>query len=120
VIVADSYEAVRRPCSRYLEHFAFDVAALAEGDEVARELDRRPPALILMGTNLSNPSTEELLDRAAKKEGIPVILFADSAEQAPPSALTSAWAVLVKPFALMTMMDAVRNALRSHRSASTA
>jgi len=120
LIVADSYEAARRPCARYLEHFAFDVTALGdgEGDSIARALEERRPAVLLMGTNLTNPPTNELLALATGKAGVPVILLADSAEQAPEADLSAAAAVLVKPFTLGGMMDTVRAVIRSTAAAT--
>jgi DNA-binding response OmpR family regulator len=120
ILIADAYEAARRPCARYLEHFAFDVVACGdgEGDGIVREIDERRPAVILMGTNLTNPPATRLLDRAVRTAGIPVILFADTAGQALEGDLSAASGVLVKPFTLGGMLETVRAVLRDAAAAT--
>jgi DNA-binding response OmpR family regulator len=116
VVIADTYEPALRPCSLYLEHFNFDVGAVVDGQALAAEIGRRPPAIVLMGASLKNPSSKELLDRAARDRGIPVILFADSLEQSTSpefAELSGAAAVLVKPFTLGGMLETIRTVLRA-------
>jgi len=120
LIVADSYEGALRPCSRYLDHFAFDVAAVSDSQGVLAELNAQRPALILMDTKLRNPSALELITGPAR--GIPVILMEDAIDEpdAPQSIETSnAAAVLVKPFALGTMMETIRAVLRAQSAVSS-
>lgn len=121
LVIADSYEGARRPCARYLEHFAFDVTTHGdgEGDAIVREIDAHRPALVLMGTNLTNPSSVELLAYATRKAGIPVILLADTADQAPEAGISTAAAVLVKPFTLGGMLDVVRTVIRASAAAAS-
>ena len=115
LVIADTYEAALRPCLRYLEVFSFDVAALGSGQSVATEIDLRPPAVILMGKSLKNPSSGELLERAVREHGIPVILFADSVGESEAMEgvdFSAAAAVLVKPFTLSGMLETIRAVLR--------
>jgi two-component system catabolic regulation response regulator CreB len=114
LILADIYEGVLRPCQKYLDHFAFDVSTYTDGQEVLAELDARPPAVLLMGTKLKNPPAREILAEASELRKIPVILIADAiddpeASEAEPSHGVS---VLVKPFALHSMVETIRSLLR--------
>jgi DNA-binding response OmpR family regulator len=113
VIIADTYEGVLRPCQRYLDHFAFDVATLMDGGEVLAELDARPPALLMMGTKLRNPSSRELLAEASERRKIPVVLIADAMDDPEVSEvdLSRGVVVLVKPFSLQSMTAAIRSLL---------
>jgi len=120
VLLADSYEPALRPCTRYLEHFLFDVATLTDGESVVSEIDRLPPAVLLIGTNLTRPSSAVVLDHAAGRH-VPVIVLADSVDdsEAPEKFdLSAASAVLVKPFTLSGMLEAIRGVLRTPAAAS--
>ena len=113
VIVADSYSGVRRPCVAYLTHFNFLVeeaersSSLMEAVQAAGE----PPAVVIMDCELADSAVQlRLLETP-----VPVILLVDSAEDASirTNAALAPAAVLVKPFALASMLEAIRTVLRA-------
>ena len=115
VIVADSYSGVRRPCVAYLTHFNFLVeeaersSSLMEAVQAAGE----PPAVVIMDCELADSAVQlRLLDTP---DPVPVILLVDSAEDAliRTNAVLAPAAVLVKPFALASMLEAIRAVLRA-------
>src|SRR5689334_12502109 len=54
VLVAESYEGVRRSCSRYLERLNFQVLEAADGEAALSQIAADPPQVIL--TELHLPS----------------------------------------------------------------
>src|SRR5262245_57583066 len=59
VIVADSYEAARRPCIRYLDHFSFDVAPATDGQGAIDAIRTQSTAVILMDSHLKDPASRK-------------------------------------------------------------
>jgi DNA-binding response OmpR family regulator len=120
VIVADSYSGVRRPCVAYLMHFNFLVEEAADGSGLMDVIQAagEPPAVVIMDCELADSAMQlKLLDTPRP---VPVILLVDSAEDASirTNAVLAPAAVLVKPFALASMLDAIRTVLRAQSAAS--
>jgi DNA-binding response OmpR family regulator len=119
VIVADSYSGVRRPCAAYLMHFNFLVEEAAHGNGLMDAVHAlaEPPAVVIMDCELADSAVQlKLLDTPQR---VPVILLVDSVEDAAArtNAALAPAAVLVKPFALASMLDAVRTVLRAQMAA---
>ena len=115
VIVADSYEAARRPCIRYLDHFNFDVAPATDGQTAIDAIGSQTTAVILMDSHLKDPSSRKRLGAESRTQGIPLILLVDTQSESrePDAAGLQAAAVLVKPFPLAVMIDTIRGVLRT-------
>lgn len=113
VLIADSDDAVRRVCVRYLDQFGFQVAEARSGEEAAAALDASRPHVVI--TELTLPSTSRFRTRLTKDVHIPVIVTTtDQAAPVPPEAA----GVLIKPFALATLLHEVRRVLRLTPSAT--
>src|SRR5215212_11390507 len=115
VIVADSYSGVRRPCVAYLTHFNFLVEEAERASSLmeAVQSNAEPPAVVIMDCELADSAVQlRLLETS---QPVPVILLVDSAEDASirTNATLAPAAVLVKPFALASMLEAVRTVLRA-------
>ena len=115
MIVADSYSGVRRPCVAYLTHFNFLVEEAERGSSLmeAVQAEGEPPAVVIMDCELADSAVQlRLLDTP---DPVPVILLVDSAEDAliRTNAVLAPAAVLVKPFALASMLEAIRAVLRA-------
>jgi len=113
VIVADSYSGVRRPCVAYLTHFNFLVEEAERGSSLMElvQAEGEPPAVVIMDCELADSAVQlRLLETP-----VPVILLVDSAEDASirTNAALAPAAVLVKPFALASMLEAIRTVLRA-------
>jgi DNA-binding response OmpR family regulator len=116
VLIADSYVGARHPCARYLERFGFCVQECADGDEAIAAIGASPPHLILVEDELPKVPALRLwrwLKDHERTQAIPVILmtseFDDRGEQ-PFQGPTGT--VLVKPFALSTMLQEVLRVFR--------
>ena len=115
MIVADSYSGVRRPCVAYLTHFNFLVEEAERGSSLmeAVQAEGEAPAVVIMDCELADSAVQlRLLDTP---DPVPVILLVDSAEDAliRTNAALAPAAVLVKPFALASMLEAIRAVLRA-------
>jgi DNA-binding response OmpR family regulator len=118
VLVAESYEGVRRSCARYLERFHFQVIEASDGEEALKQIAAEPPQVILTELNLPSMPAGRLvqwLSQSWRTRQIPVIVLA--ADLDPDSSISDDFRhlvakVLVKPFTLRTMLDAIRVAIR--------
>jgi DNA-binding response OmpR family regulator len=118
LLIADSYDGARGPCARYLDRFGFRVEECADGDEALAAIEARTPHLILVEDGLPKMSATRMVRRLKEQsntKAIPVIVmsadFDDRGQQPPP---VDTAGVLVKPFALSTMLQEIRRVLREH------
>jgi len=118
LLVADSYDGARIPCVRYLDRFGFSVEQAADANEALASIATKPPQLILVEDGLPKMSAWRMvrqLKEQAETRSIPVIVMTsdfDPGTRQP--AQSEAAAVLVKPFALSTMLQEIRRVLREH------
>ena len=115
MIIADSYSGVRRPCVAYLTHFNCQVEEAERGSSLMDAVlaEGEPPAVVLMDCELADSAVQlRLLETPPR---VPVILLVDSVEDASirTNAALAPAAVLVKPFALASMLEAIRTVLRA-------
>lgn len=115
VLIAESYRPALHPCIRYLEHFNFDVRPADDAETLGREIRTSPPAVALVGTSLSDAVQDERVRYEWRAHGIPLVLMADTAADAEAflEGDVRPAAVLVRPFTLAAMLDAIRSVLRS-------
>ena len=113
VLVADSDASARRPCVRYLNLFGFQVEEAADGEEALAAVRAYRPHIVVIEARL--PRGAELTPRLATEFHVPfIVTITDDAAPIPPEA----FAVLLKPFPLTTMLEEVRKVLsRIARSA---
>ena len=120
MIVADSYSGVRRPCVAYLTHFNFLVEEADRGSSLLDAVlaEGEPPAVVIMDCELADSAVQLRLTQTPQP--VPVILLVDSAEDASitTNAALAPAAVLVKPFALASMLEAIRTVLRARLATS--
>lgn len=118
LLIADSYDGARGPCARYLDRFGFHVEECVDGDEAMASIDARPPHLILVEAGLPKLSANRMVRRLKDQphtKAIPIIVMtADFDSTAPQPTQSEAAGVLVKPFALSTMLQEIRRVLREH------
>ena len=118
VVVAESYDGVRKSCARYLDRFHFQVAEAADGEQALTQITAKPPRVILAELNLPSMPAGRLaqwLSQSWRTRQIPVIVLAavDPADTFESRDLRSGVAgVLVKPFTLERMLSEVRRAIR--------
>ena len=117
VLVADSYDGARRPCARYLDRFHFQVAEAVDGEEALSFITGNVPHVILAEWSLPAMPAWRLsqwLAQSWRTRRIPVIVMTSDIEPNGELPLPDVAAgVLVKPFALTTMLDEVRRVLRT-------
>jgi DNA-binding response OmpR family regulator len=113
VLVADSDASARRPCVRYLNLFGFQVQEAANGEEAIAAVRAYRPHVVVAEATL--PRGAELAPRLATEFHVPfIVTITDDGAPVPPEA----FAVLLKPFPLETLLEEVRNVLsRIARSA---
>ena len=119
ILIADSYEAARQACARYLVHFHFNVLEAANGDEALAAITSDPPQVVLADWMLPAMPASRLslcLSESRHTREIPVIVLADAAGSAISHA---AAAVLVKPFSMAAMIAEIRRLLRAPATANT-
>ena len=99
----------------YLTHFNFLVEEADRGSSLmeAVHAEGEPPAVVIMDCELADSAVQ--LKLLQTPEPVPVILLVDSAEDASirTNAALAPAAVLVKPFALASMLEAIRTVLRA-------
>ena len=116
VLVAESYEHVRRPLVRYLEHFKFDVIEAASGAEVMAAVKRSRPKVILTELTLPNMAAVRLskwLEESVPTPRIPIIAMADELSPDIDTKLGRPAGLLFKPFPLVKALEEVRRVLRA-------
>lgn len=120
VLVAESYDGVRRSCARYLDRLHFQVAEASDGEQALRQIAAEPPLLVLAELNLPSmpaPRLAQWLSQSWRTRQIPVIVLAsgdlDPSDTSVSEDLRSVVAgVLVKPFTLSRMLDEIRRVIR--------
>jgi DNA-binding response OmpR family regulator len=118
LLIAESYEGVRKTCSRYLQQFHFQVVQAATGEEALARIVAEPPHLILAEVNLPSMPAGRLaqwLAQSWRTRHIPVIAMAGGIDRTgSPDELPGLVAgVLQKPFPLRVMLDEIRRVLRA-------
>ena len=90
----------------------------ADGEEAIAAVDGRPPHLILVEDGLPKVSAARMVRRLKDQvhtKAIPVIVMtADFENRGQQPAPPDTAGVLVKPFALSTMLQEIRRVLRDH------
>lgn len=119
VLVAESYDGVRKSCARYLERYNFQVVEAADGEQALSQITAEAPQVILAELNLPSMPVRRLtqwLSQNWKTRQIPVIVLAGDLDTSDPSVSQEFHSlvagVLVKPFTLRTMLDEVRRVMR--------
>jgi CheY-like chemotaxis protein len=117
VLVAESYDGVRKSCARYLDRFHFEVAEAADGEQALKQIAAEPPDVILAELNLPSMPASRLaqwLSQSWRTRQIPVIVLAGDLDPADASDdfRSVVAGVLVKPFTLSAMLDEIRRAIR--------
>jgi two-component system phosphate regulon response regulator PhoB len=119
VLVAESYDGVRKSCARYLDRFQFQVAEACNGEEALTQIAAEPPQVILVEWNLPAMPAWRLaqwLGQSWRTRQIPVIVLAGDMEPSDVSAAeearTAVAGTLVKPFTLRVMLDEIRRVMR--------
>jgi CheY-like chemotaxis protein len=119
VLVAESYDGVRKSCARYLDRFHFQVVEAADGEQALTQIAAEPPQVILAELNLPAMPVWRLaqwLSQSWRTRQIPVIVLAGDldASNSPVSQdfRSLVAGVLVKPFTLRTMLDEIRRVIR--------
>ena len=117
VLLADSYDAARRPCARYLDLLNFHVREAAEGHEAIAQIQASHPHLILVERALPSMDAAQISDWLQQHpdlRSVPIIVLTTEFERREGLELPSNVAgVLVKPFPLTTMIEEIRRVLRS-------
>ena len=118
VLVAESYEGVRKSCARYLDHFNFHVAEAADGEQALTQIAAEPPQVILAELHLPAMPVWRLahwLSQSWRTRQIPIIVLAGDFDASEPSVSQDfrslVAGILVKPFTLRTMLDEIRRVL---------
>jgi CheY-like chemotaxis protein len=120
VLVAESYDGVRKSCARYLDRFHFQVAEASDGDQALKQIAASPPQVILAELNLPSMPAWRLtqwLSHSWRTRQIPVIVLTgdvDPSDASLPEDFRSVVAgMLVKPFTLRGMLDEIRRVIRA-------
>jgi CheY-like chemotaxis protein len=119
VLVVDDEEPLRRVVRRALEGDGCTVLEAADGEEALRIVQQLPRAPDLVLTDLRMPRVggRELAEiLSVFRPGVPVVAMTGFAGSAHPDRRLP---LLIKPFTLPVLLDAVRSA-RHRRAASTA
>jgi CheY-like chemotaxis protein len=118
VLVAESYEGVRKSCARYLVRFNFQVTEAADGEQALTHIAADPPQVILAELNLPAMPVWRLakwLSQSWRTRQIPIIALAGDIEPADPLVSQDirnvVAGVLVKPFTLRNMLAEIRRVI---------
>src|ERR1700730_18001557 len=79
VLVAESYDGVRKSCARYLDRFHLHVAEAEDGEQALTQIAAEPPQVILAELNLPAMPVWRLaqwLSQSWRTRQIPVIVLA--------------------------------------------
>jgi len=119
VLVAESYDGVRKSCARYLDRFHFQVTEAADGEQALKQIGAEPPQVILAELNLPSmpaPRLTQWLSQNWRTRQIPVIVLAGDLDLSDTllsdESRNLVAGVLVKPFTLKVMLDEIRRVLR--------
>jgi CheY-like chemotaxis protein len=119
ILVADSYDGVRKSCARYLDRFHFQVFEAADGEQALTQISSEPPQVVLAELNLPYMPARRLanwLAQSWRTRQIPVIVLSSDFDAAdspvPPDFRNLVAGVLVKPFSLRAMLDEIRRVIR--------
>src|SRR5438128_12157371 len=75
VLVADSYDAARIPCVKYLDRLGFCVVEAVTGREVLAKIDEALPHVILVESGLpSGPLAEIVAHLSKAAQDVPIIV----------------------------------------------
>jgi DNA-binding response OmpR family regulator len=117
VLVADSYDAARTPCARYLHRFGFQVDEAADGPQALTTINDDPPQVIIVEMGLPRLPAKTLTHWLAQNwrtRHIPVIVLASTGEpEDAPDASGAPAGVLVKPFPLASLLKEIRRVMRA-------
>jgi len=121
VLVAESYDGVRKSCARYLDRFNFHVAEATDGEQALTQIAAEPPLVILAELNLPSMPASRLaqwLSQNWRTRQIPVIVLAGDLDPADATVGDDfrkvVGGVLVKPFTLKVMLDEIRRVMRAN------
>ena len=114
VLVADSYEAARVCCVKYLERLGFGVLETGNGSGALAHIHAQSAQVVVIEHGLPDAPVSDVAHRLrATSPAVPLIVMTsdldvvgDTVTQLP---LVT---VLEKPFSLMTMIDEIRRLLR--------
>jgi len=114
VLVADSYEAARICCVKYLDRLGFGVLETDNGSGALAHIDAQSAHVIVIEHGLPEAPVSDVADRLrSTSPAVPLIVMTsdldvvgDTVTQLP------LVAVLEKPFSLMTMIEEIRRLLR--------
>lgn len=120
VLVADSYDGVRKSCARYLDRYHFQVFEAADGEQALTQINAEPPQVVLAESSLPHMSAKRLaqwLAQSWRTRQIPVIVLSNDDFDPPDPPVPQDFrnlvaGVLVKPFSLKTMLDEIRRVIR--------
>lgn len=123
IVVADSYDAARSACVRYLSNFAFQVEEARDGLEALAAVRRSAPEAIVADEDLRELSLEGLawsLGTDPVTRSIPLIMMSANFGQVarPISAAFRPAGTLRKPFMLSHLLGELRRVLRKRLSSS--
>lgn len=114
MLVAESYDGVRKACSRYLGHFNFQVSEATNGEDALELISSTLPRVVLTESTLPMMPASRLmqwLGQSWRTRDIPIIVL--SQEMEPNGWTNRAAGILVKPFTLAEMLEEVRRVLRT-------
>jgi len=114
IAIVEEYEAARRPCARYLDHFNFNVLEAASAEQALTLLETVRPSAMLIEERRSSDSVR--LRQEARARAIPVLALTMPSPESPESddvQADSPDGVLVKPFSLGVMLEELRKVLRT-------
>jgi len=110
VAIIERYDAVRRPCARYLAHRNFDVVEASGFDEGVALIARTRPSLILVEGEKSANFIR--LQDQARMLGIPVVSMSTALAEGTRKTSDSD-GLLLKPFSLNKMVEEIRRVIRA-------
>ena len=118
VLIVDDEAAIREVVGAVLEDEGYKPRGAANGDEALREIDRRPPGLVLLDIWLEGSALDgvQILERVKSQyPDLPVIMFSGhgTIETAVGAIKKGAYDFIEKPFKSDRLLLAVQRALES-------
>jgi len=109
VLVADSFDVVRRSCARYLDHLNFEVTQATTHEDIETLVAMSSPRLIVAAMRLrGGGATARWKD--ARSFTIPMIVITNGEQAGVPAYIADG--VLRRPFTPSEMIEEVRRVLR--------
>jgi DNA-binding response OmpR family regulator len=115
ILVADSYDAARIPCVKYLDLMGFGVLETGSGHGALAHIDSQAAHVIVIENGLRDASVSQIAHRLrGSSQTVPLIVMTSDLDTVEETVTGLPHVVVLeKPFSLTTMISEIRRLLRA-------